>query len=107
MTKLSSLSPQRKEFVLRLQELQYAVIKDLQVVDHEPWIGKDSEIERRIAIGSKNRQAKSYPADFKIKQELLDFFAILDQLEDVVIPKITVIKGLPRQVAFQEKLELA
>ena len=107
MTILSALSPQRKDFVLRLQDLQYAIIKDLQVVDHEPLFGKDTEIERRIAIGSKNRQAKSYPEDFKIKQELLDFFAILDQLEDGVIPKITAIKGLPRHVAFQEKLELA
>ena len=107
MTMLSSLSQQRKEFVLRLQDLQYAIIKDLQVVAHEPLFGKGTAIARRIAIGSKNRQAKSYPEDFKIKQELLDFFAILDQLGDGVIPKITAIKGLPRQVVFQEKLELA
>ena len=107
MTMLSSLSRQRKEFVLRLQELQYAVINDLQVVDHEPLFATCTKIARRIAMGSKNRQAKSYPEDFKIKQELLDFFAILDQLEDGFIPKITAIKGLPRQVVFQEKLELA
>ena len=107
MTMLSSLSPQRKEFVLRLQELQYALIKGLRILNHEPVFAKETEVERRIAIGSKNRQAKSYPADFKIKQELLDFFEILDQMEDGVIPKITAVKGLPRQVVSQEKLETA
>jgi hypothetical protein len=107
MTMLSSLSPQRKQFVLRLQEEQYAIIKGLRIVDHEPVFATDTEVECRVSIGSKNRQAKSYPADFKIKQGLLDFFAILDKREDCVIPKITAIKGLPRHVVFQSKLELA
>ena len=107
MTMLSSLSPQRKQFVLRLQEEQYAIIKGLRIVDHEPVFAKETEVERRVSIGSKNRQAKSYPEDFKIKQDLLDFFAILDHMEDGVIQKIIVIKGLPKEIVFQSNLEVA
>ncbi len=107
MTMLSSLSPQRKQFVLRLQEEQYAIIKGLHIVDHEPVFAKDTEVERRVSIGSKNRQAKSYPPDFKVKQDLLDFFSVLDRMEDCVIQKITVIKGLPKEFVFQSNLEVA
>ena len=42
MTMLSSLSPQRKQFVLRLQEEQYAIIKGLRIVDHEPVFATDN-----------------------------------------------------------------
>lgn len=104
---LSSLSPQRKHFVLRLQEEQNAIIKGLRIVDHEPVMAKDTEVERRMSIRSKNRQAKNYPADFKIKQELVNFFAILDDMDDCVIPEITANKGLPRHIVFQSKPEFA
>ena len=107
MTMLSSLSPQRKRFVLRLQEEQNAVIQGLHIVDHEPVFAKDTEVERRVSFGSKNRQAKSYPPDFKVKQDVLDFFAILDGSEDCVIRKITVIKGLPKIIVVRSNHEMA
>ncbi len=107
MTMLSSLTPQRRHFVLELQDLQFGIIKGLAVVDHQPVFSKETKGKRRVAVKTKNQQAKQYPADFKIKQDFEDFFAVLDQMENGTISEITVRRGLPKDFAYETELEVA
>jgi hypothetical protein len=107
MTMLSSLSQPRQHLVLLLQEGQYLTIEGLQVIGHEPVFTETTHVEKMQRLGRRNRQAKSYPPDFKIKHEFIELFESFDSMDDGEIPVITAIKGLPRVVHFQTRVESA
>jgi hypothetical protein len=107
MTLLSSLSQPRQHLVLLLQEGQDLKIEGLQVIGHEPVFTETTHVKKKQRLGKPFRNARSYPPDFKIKQEFIDLFDTFDRMEDGEIPLITAIKGLPKIVLFQTRVESA
>lgn len=101
----SQLSPQRRKLVELFQGLGFGSIENLPIAEGEPYFDRPLALLKDIKLGAiENRfRADTAQADFRLKAQLVELFALLDELQDGVIPLIVVQNGLPFRVVVRQQ----
>lgn len=90
------LSAPRRRLVEVLQEIGFGRIEDLLVRDGEPVLEPPPRVLRDIRLG---RCASPHPmraaADFALRREVVDLFALFDRERHLVVERIEAQNGLP------------
>jgi hypothetical protein len=92
----SSMSPQRRKLIELLQSINFGRIENLLIRDREPVFSPAPRITREHKFGGENGpRPESGSTDFLLKAQVIELFALLDELRDGTIAVIEVKHGLP------------
>ncbi len=97
------LSGPRRRLVQMMQKLGYGRIKRLAVEDGEPVLSPPPTRERFHVFGRKKRPPRdTRPADFVLKNKLVELFEIFDRERTLVIKELAIEDGLPVRMTVAE-----
>ncbi|MFM7165229.1 MAG: hypothetical protein ACKO3T_08270 [Planctomycetaceae bacterium] len=101
----SDLSEARYRLVESMQRINFGRIERLTVVSGQPMLGSAAKVVSTHKLKGENGPRVELNArDFLLKQEVIELFRILDELQDGLIDVIEVKYGLPFLVEVAEVL---
>ena len=99
--KLSSSEAQQR-LVELMQDVNFGRIENLVVKDGQPVLSSP-RVVREVKFGSENgRRPEASIEDFALKEEVVDLFNHMDELQDGVIGVLEVKHGLPFRMAVEK-----
>ncbi len=98
----SSLSPARRQLLLRLQTINFGRIENLRLQDGEPVLETATTV-REIKFGGDNApRPEADLTDFQLKAQIIDLFRHFDRIRDGVVRLLEVKHGLPFKMTVEE-----
>jgi len=91
----ASLSPTRKRLVDLLHGLQFGRIENLSIAGGEPQFDDPPTIVRTIKLPAEAGSAGPCPADFALKQPMLDLLRYFDSYQTGVVRRLECRFGQP------------
>jgi hypothetical protein len=99
----ASLSPARRRLLESLQQLYFGRIENLVIEDGQPIFDPMPRVVREHKFGGENGPSpKSAAADFLLKAQVVELFALFDELRDGILDVLEVKHGLPFRVFVVE-----
>ena len=97
------LSPARKRLVEEMQTLGYGRLLNREIRDGEPVYDPPPERTRVLLLGRRGQDATpTREADFALKKEHRELFALFDREQMLLIKELVVENGLPARVVLSE-----
>lgn len=99
----SSLSPERRQFIRQMQQINFGRIEAVVICDGEPVSSPRSRLVREHKFGGENGPRRELSiADFLLKQQVVELFAFFDELQNGVIDVLEIKHGLPFRMIVTE-----
>lgn len=99
----ASLQPARRLLLERLQQINFGRLEGLVVRDRQPVLDPPPTIIREVKFGGDNGpRPELHVDDFALKSQVVELFAVLDELRDGVIDLLEVKHGLPFRMLVRE-----
>ncbi len=93
--KASSLSPARRQLLLRLQTINFGCIEGLRLQQGEPVL-ESATIVREIKFGGDNTACPQISlTDFQLKAQIIELFSHFDHINNGVVRLLEIKHGLP------------
>lgn len=93
--KASSLSPARRQLLLRLQTINFGCIEGLRLQHGEPVL-ESATVVREIKFGGDNTACpQSSLTDFQLKAQIIELFSHFDRINNGVVRLLEIKHGLP------------
>ena len=100
--KASSLSPARRQLLLRLQTINFGCIEGLRLQHGEPVL-ESATVVREIKFGGDNAPRPEVNlTDFQLKSQFIELFAHFDRIRDGVVRLLEVKHGLPFKMDVED-----
>ena len=98
-----SLTPARRRLLTLMQEMNFGRIEGLSIRKGEPVFDPMPRIVRQIKFCAENgpRREKKLN-DFNLKNQVVELFAAMDQIENGIIETLEVKHGLPFLMNLEE-----
>jgi len=98
----SSLSPARRQLLLRLQTINFGRIEDLRLQNGEPLLETATTV-REIKFGGDNApRPEADLTDFQLKAQIIELFSHFDRIRDGVVRLLEVKHGLPFKMNVED-----
>ena len=98
----SSLSPARRQLLLRLQSINFGRIENLRLQGGEPVLETATAV-REIKFGGDNApRLEAALTDFQLKAQIIELFSHFDRIRDGVVRLLEVKHGLPFKMNVEE-----
>ena len=99
----STLSPARRQLLLRLQTLNFGRIENLRLQDGEPVLDPPPRVVREIKFGGDNSpRPEADLRDFQLKAQVIELFRHFDRIQNGVVRLIEIKHGLPFKMNVEE-----
>ena len=100
----AQLTPQRQGLVALLQRINFGSIEGLRIAAGQPCLDPRPAIARDIKLGASDNgpRPELSKADFLLKTQILEMFALFDEIRDGVIELVEVKAGLPFRIVLRE-----
>jgi hypothetical protein len=96
----SSVSTARRRLIETMQEVGFGRVEHLLVHASDPVWSPAPRVVRQIRLGKSDAPRSTPPAaDFALRQEVVELFALFDSERDIHVESIEVQHGLPVRVA--------
>jgi len=100
---LSSLPPERRRLLKRMQQINFGRIESMVIKDGQPVLDPPPRIIREIKFGGENGpRLEAAIDDFALKAQVVELFRHMDELQDGVIERLEVQRGLPFRMAVED-----
>ncbi|UYV11918.1 MAG: hypothetical protein NCW75_11485 [Phycisphaera sp.] len=97
------LSSDRRNLVETLQKINFGRIEGLVIRGGEPVLDPMPRIMHEFKFQADNSpRPESVKSDFLLKRQVVELFALIDQLGDGVIQSLEVRHGLPFRMTVEE-----
>jgi len=98
----SSLSPARRQLLLRLQSINFGRLENLRLQDGEPLLETATTV-REIKFGGDNApRPETDLMDFQLKAQIIELFSHFDRIRDGVVRLLEVKHGLPFKMNVED-----
>jgi cytosine/adenosine deaminase-related metal-dependent hydrolase len=94
--RLSDLSPERRELIQLMQQVNFGRIEGLCITSGDPVLEPPPRVIREVKFGGENApRAEADIRDFELKRQVHELLAQLDRIGNGVIDVLIVKHGLP------------
>lgn len=98
------LTPQQQAFVKVMQHIRYGCIHRVPVKGGQPVVDSDLQWTRKIKVQGENTpHPKLESTDFALREPVIKFFALLEQLGDGELHNLEIRNGLPLHFELIER----
>jgi hypothetical protein len=98
-----TLSPERRQLIREMQRINFGQIRALALCGGQPVFAPVPSIVREHKFGGENGPRPELgAADFLLKQQVVELFALFDELQNGVIDTLEIKHGLPFRVIVTE-----
>jgi hypothetical protein len=101
----SDLSPERRQLVETMQQINYGRILNLVVRAGEPTFTPSTRIERQFKFGGDCQPRTEVPLpDFALKSKVTELLDCIGKMQDGTITQLEVKGGLPFGMTVEEQV---
>lgn len=97
------LTPQRRQLLERMQDINYGRITNIEVSMGEPSFTSDTMVERQIKFGGDDPWRQPTAANFTLKAKAVELFDCMDRMQNGTIKHLEVKGGLPFGMIVEEQ----
>jgi len=100
---LSSLPPERRHLLKRMQQINFGRVENLVIKDGQPVLSPPPRIIREVKFGGENGpRPEASIEDFALKIQVIELLRYMDELQDGVIDVLEIKHGLPFRMAVED-----